>query len=97
MVKYTRHWLKKIEKLYEMGGYAVRYEKGHFQSGHCVVEERKVIVVNKFFDIEARINTLLDLLTQVELDTSQLDEPSLSLLVKLGKWQGDLFAENEAS
>lgn len=97
MIKYTRHWLKKIESLYEAGGYKLRYEKGHFQSGHCIVEDRKVVVVNKFFDTEARITTLLDIITQVSLDTSQMDETQKALWVKLGKWQGELFTENEES
>ena len=97
MIKYTRHWLKKIEELYAAGGYTVRYEKGHFQSGHCIVEDRKVVVINRFFEIEARINTLMDLMTQVELDPAGMDEQQKSLWVKLSKWQGELFAENEES
>lgn len=97
MIKYTRHWLKKIEGLYETGGYSIRYEKGHFQSGHCIVEDRKVVVINRFFNVEARINTLLDLLTQVELDPGPMDDMQKALWVKLSKWQGELFAENDES
>mgnify|MGYP001544500919 CR=1 FL=1 len=97
MVKYTRHWLKKIETLYESGGFAIRYEKGHFQSGHCIVEQKKVVVINKFYDVEARINTLLDLLTQVNLDPATMDESQKEMWLKLGRWQGELSLENDES
>lgn len=97
MIKYTRHWLKKIESLYEVGGFSIRYEKGHFQSGHCIVLEKRIVVINRFFDVEARINTLLDLLSQVELDPSGMDENQKTLWIRLSKWQGELFAETDES
>jgi hypothetical protein len=70
MIKYTTHNLKKIEVLLEELGYVVRYEKGNFQSGYCLVEDRKIAVINKFFNTEGRINCLLDILQGI--DTEQL-------------------------
>jgi hypothetical protein len=83
--KYTRHFLKKVESLFESIGYTIRYEKGNFQSGYCVVENRRIAVINKFFDTEARINTLIDILSTVEVDTEQLDEKQLKLYQELEK------------
>lgn len=77
MFKYTKHSLKKLETLFEELAYAVRYEKGNFQSGYCIVEHKKVAVINKFFETEARINCLLDILGQLEFDQAQLSEASL--------------------
>ena len=71
------HTLKKIESLFKEADYIVRYEKGRFNSGYCVLEEKKVIVVNKFFDTEARINTLVDILAQLEINESALDAKSI--------------------
>jgi len=77
MFKYTRHTLKKIEILFESSSYQIRYEKGSFQSGYCLVEDRKIIVINRFFEIEGRINTLIEILNNVALDESEFDEKQM--------------------
>ena len=43
-MKYTEKTLDKIGKLIEETGYIVRYERGSFQSGFCILEDRKVVV-----------------------------------------------------
>ena len=63
-MKYTVTTLDKIEKLLHETGYVVRYERGNFQSGYCILEEKKVLVLNKFLTLEGRINTLIDILPQ---------------------------------
>lgn len=62
MIKYTPQLLKKIEEAFEENSYKVRYEKGNFKSGYCIIEDRKMVIVNKFSAIESRINTLLEIL-----------------------------------
>ena len=54
-MKYTRTYLKKLEELCNALSYKVRYEQGHFQSGYCILESKKVLIINKFFDLEGRI------------------------------------------
>lgn len=85
-MRYTQTTLKKLEDLFGELDYAVRYEKGSFQSGYCIVESRKIAVVNKFFDTEARINCLLEILNKLEFDPAILSEKSRELV---GKWQND--------
>ncbi|HEV8269753.1 MAG TPA: hypothetical protein VGQ04_00530, partial [Chitinophagaceae bacterium] len=60
-MKYTQTTLDKLETIVEEAGYVLRYERGTFQSGYCILEERKVVVLNKFLQLEGRINTMLDL------------------------------------
>ncbi|MCF8236866.1 MAG: hypothetical protein K9I85_01810 [Saprospiraceae bacterium] len=72
--------LKKLEDLFKELVYTVRYEKGNFQSGYCIVEDRNVVVVNKFFDTEGRINTLTDILLNLEVDPLSLDDKSREFL-----------------
>ena len=67
-MKYTQTTLDKIEKVIEETGYIVRYERGTFQSGFCILEDRKVVVLNKFLPLEGRINTLIDLIPQLKID-----------------------------
>jgi len=80
MVKASKHFLKKLEGLFESLGYIVRYEKGNFQSGYCLVEQRKVVVVNKFFDTESRVHTLQEILKIAAPDESGLDDKSRKFL-----------------
>lgn len=75
-MRYTQTSLKKLEDLFAELDYSVRYEKGNFQSGYCIVEHRKIVVLNKFFDTEARINCLLDILSALDFDPEQLSEKS---------------------
>ena len=78
-MKYNQHTLDRIERIAEECGYIIRYERGTFQSGYCILEERKVVVLNKFLQIEGRINTLLDLIPQLEIDPDILTEDSKKL------------------
>lgn len=90
--KFTRHFLKKLEGLFEELDYTVRYEKGNFQSGYCIVENRKIAIINKFYDTEGRINVLLDILATIDVDAGQLSESMQSLYRELRK---NYFATQE--
>ncbi len=78
-MKYTQSTLDKLEAIPEGAGYVLRYERGTFQSGYCILEERKVVVLNKFLQTEGRINTLLDLIPQLEINSELLTEESRKL------------------
>ncbi len=66
-MKYNQAILNKLERILEDADYVVRYERGSFQSGYCILEAKKVVVLNKFLNIEGRINTLIDLIPSVKL------------------------------
>ena len=66
-MKYNQTVLNKLEKILEEAGYVVRYERGSFQSGYCILEEKKVVVLNKFLNTEGRINTLIDLIPSLQV------------------------------
>jgi hypothetical protein len=93
MVKYTTHFLKKLETLFAELDYTIRYEKGNFQSGYCMVENRKIAVVNKFFDTESRINVLLEVLGIIEYSEDSLSEKSLKMLKAIRN--NSIIEENE--
>ncbi len=71
-MRYTKHFLKKIEEVFSQSGFKIRYEKGLFNSGYCIVEDQNIIVVNRFYDTEARINVLLDILNKVDFDENKI-------------------------
>lgn len=84
-MRYTQTTLKKLEEVFDELNYAIRYEKGNFQSGYCIVENRRIAVINKFFDTEARINCLLEILSSFEFDPESLSEASREMIQKSRK------------
>lgn len=76
MIKFTTTTLDKIERIAEEAGYVIRYERGNFQSGYCILQAKRVIVVNKFLQTEGRINTLIDLIPQLDISFDALTHDS---------------------
>lgn len=71
-MKYNQTTLKKLEAILNESEYTIRYERGTFQSGWCLLELKRVVVLNKFLDVEGRINTLLELIPQLEINFDKL-------------------------
>ena len=75
-MKYTKSTLQKIENIFNELEYTVRYEKGNFNSGYCIVEDRKIAIINRFFNTEGRINCLIDILSSIVVIDQNLTEVS---------------------
>ena len=71
-MKYTQNTLEKIERILDEMDYVIRYERGNFQSGYCILEQKKVVVLNKFLQIEGRINTLIEIIPQLQVNAENL-------------------------
>ena len=82
-MKYTQATLDKLESIPEQSGYVLRYERGTFQSGYCILEERKVVVLNKFLQIEGRINTLIDLIPQLDISSDLLTDDAKKVYLNI--------------
>jgi len=82
-MKYTQTTLDHLEDIPKEAGYVLRYERGTFQSGYCILEQKKVVVLNKFLQTEGRINTLLELIPQLEIDSSVLSGSSAKLYAEI--------------
>ena len=82
-MKFTQNTLDKVEKIAQESGYIMRYERGSFQSGYCILQEKKVVVLNKFLPTEGRINTLIDLLPQLNINFDALTLESQKLYTEL--------------
>ncbi len=78
-MKYNQSTLNRLEKILEEAGYIVRYERGSFQSGYCILEDKKVVVLNKFLIPEGRINTLMDLIPALVINYDLLTQDSQKL------------------
>ncbi len=82
-MRYTQTTLDKLESITEQSGYVLRYERGTFQSGYCILEQKKVVVLNKFLQLEGRINTLVELIPQLEISTDLLTDESKKLYLEI--------------
>ena len=82
-MKYTPQFLSKIEDVFAESDYILRYEKGNFKTGWCVLKDTKVVVVNKFLPLEGRINSVIDILRSLELNTEKMTEKSKKLFTEL--------------
>ena len=85
MLKYTKHNLNKLEEIFKELKVTIRYEKGNFQSGYCIVTGKNIVIINKFFEVEARINTLMEILEENKFSTEELTEENKELLLKMKK------------
>lgn len=78
-MKYTPAYLQTLETLIKENAYTIRNEKGNFKSACCVLQDKRVIVVNKFATIESRINSLIEILKDLS-EKETLSEDALQEL-----------------
>lgn len=84
-MKPTQYYLNKLESILTEAEYKIRYERGTFQSGWCILEKTRIIVLNKYLDISGRINVLLDLIPQLNINFDLLTHESQLLLEEIKK------------
>jgi hypothetical protein len=87
MIKYTPHFLSKIEDVFAQSDYVLRFEKGSFKSGFCVLNDQKVVVVNKFYSLEGKINCLVEILKSLALNTEKMEAKNKSFYQELSQNQ----------
>ncbi|MEY2829901.1 MAG: hypothetical protein RIQ33_1759 [Bacteroidota bacterium] len=91
--KYNPGTLKKLEGILEEARFIVRYEKGNFNAGHCLLEDKRIVVINKFFTLENKINCLIDIINMVNIGDTQFSEDLLPFYKKITS----LKVDNEAA
>lgn len=69
----------KLQALLKDQGYVVRYERGNFQGGYCIVMDQKTIIVNKFHPLESKIITLQEIIRQIDVDESLFSDEQKKL------------------
>lgn len=73
-ISISNHTLEKLEQLLKDLGYKVRYEKGNFKTGFCLIENSKIVVVNKFINLESKIGALKELIKSLDFEQPLLNE-----------------------
>jgi len=84
-IKYNQHFLDRLEDLFAESDYTLRYEKGNFKPGYCIIRESKVAVINKYYPLEGKINSLIDLIKSINIDPDKLSEKNQKLFFELAQ------------
>jgi len=82
-IKYTKHFLNKLEDLFAESDYVLRYEKGNFKSGYCILKDTKIAIINKYYPLEGKINCLVDIIKLVDLDIEDLSDKNRKFLLNI--------------
>ena len=83
--KLTKQFQKKIELLLKSQDYKIRFEKGNFKSGYCIIREKKVIIINKYFTTEGKITALIEIIESINISPEKCSKENLNTLNKILK------------
>jgi hypothetical protein len=82
-IKYTKPFLNRLEDVFAESDYILRYEKGNFKSGYCILKENKIAIVNKFYTLEGKINCLIEMIRTIQFDPEHFSEKNRKLLLEI--------------
>lgn len=83
-IKYTKNFLDKLENIFSSSDYILRYEKGNFKSGYCVLKENKIVIINKYYTLEGKINALVDIIKELGFAPKDFSDKKIQdLLIEL--------------
>ncbi|OGU58258.1 MAG: hypothetical protein A2V66_03460 [Ignavibacteria bacterium RBG_13_36_8] len=60
--------LEDLKSLATQMGASVRFERGDFKGGYCILKESKVIVINKLSNLQRKVMTLAAALNELGID-----------------------------
>ncbi|MDW8333680.1 MAG: hypothetical protein RMM53_05655 [Bacteroidia bacterium] len=82
-MRITKGLVENLETVFKQIGYTLRYEKGNFIGGYCMVENQKLVLLNKYLPLEGRGLTLIELLSELNPPPELLTEEQKKLLSKI--------------
>ena len=82
-IKLTKQFQKKLESILISQEYKVRYEKGNFKSGYCIINKNKIVIINKYFTVEGKINSLLEIISKIDIDEKKCSLDQIKLIEKI--------------
>ena len=82
-IKLTKQFQKKLESILISQEYMVRYEKGNFKSGYCIINKNKIVIINKYFTVEGKINSLIEIISNIDIDEKKCSLDQIKLIKKI--------------
>lgn len=80
-IKYTKNFLDKLENIFAASEYILRYEKGNFKSGYCLLKENKIVIINKYYTLDGKINALIDIIKEIEFKPQDFEDKKIQDLL----------------
>ena len=61
--------LQELKAVADQLGASVRFEKGDFKGGYCIIHDKKVIVINKMTNLQKKVMILSAALKELGVDS----------------------------
>jgi hypothetical protein len=81
--------LEELRETCENLGYKIRYERGDFNGGHCILKEERLLIVNRKFTTEKKIITIARALSELGVDAIFV-KPAVRDLIDKERDKGDI-------
>ena len=82
-IKLTKQFQNKLESILISQDYKVRFEKGNFKSGYCIINKNKIVIINKYFTIEGKINSLIKIINKINIQEKKCSNEQINLIKRL--------------
>ena len=79
--KNLRTTYNELKEVFEKLNYKIVLDKGNFNTGYCLLEHEKIIVVNKNKPFENRIKILSSILSKIDTDDIYLKPKIRELMI----------------
>lgn len=73
--------LNELKDIASEMGVKVRYERGDFKGGYCLLKESKVIVINKLSTTQRKVMILVSALREMGIDEESLS-PKIKTIIE---------------
>lgn len=64
--------LQELKAVADQLGASIRFEKGDFKGGYCIVHDKKIIVINKMTNLQKKVMILSTALKELGVDSIYL-------------------------
>lgn len=64
--------LQELKAVADQLGASIRFEKGDFKGGYCIIHDKKVIVINKMTNLQKKVMILSTALKELGVDSIYL-------------------------
>ncbi|PRY87423.1 hypothetical protein [Mongoliibacter ruber] len=81
VIKYSKSFLDKLENIFAASDYILRYEKGNFKSGYCVLKDSRIVIINKYYTLDGKINTLVDIIKEIGFNPKDFEDKKIQDLI----------------
>ncbi|MFA3781915.1 hypothetical protein ABRY23_02480 [Melioribacteraceae bacterium 4301-Me] len=76
--------LQDLKSLAKEMGAIVRFERGDFKGGYCIIKENKMIVINKLSNTQRKVMTLAAALNELGVDKIYLPPKLREIIEEMG-------------